>query len=146
MIDGLYPEFLEAGYSPLLFWDLSMGEVIDCIEAYAKRLKRENETREAKAKDDISMLYVQALQIMNMVAHVINPKDVTIQPLSVYYPGLFSTEEDPGKDFTEQEKEEDKHKLTPEMELHKARMDDFIFRHNREFAQKRGENSGRNDT
>ena len=141
----MYPSFIEAGYSPLLFWDLSLGEVVDCIEAYGRRLQRERDIREAKAKDDIAALYIQALQISNMVSHSLDPNNVAIQPLSAYYPGLFSDQEEPGADFTEQE-EEDKPKLSAEWEAYKADMDDFIFRHNRAFAQKRGENSGGNDS
>ena len=118
---------------------------MDCIEAYGRKLKRERDQREAKAKDDIAMLYMQALQISNMISHVLDPDNVAIQPISAYYPGMFAEQEDPGEDFTEQE-EEDKPNVSLEWEAYKADMDDFIFRHNREFAQKRGENSGGNDT
>ena len=121
--------------------------MVDCIEGYRRRLKREKDKREAEAKDQISMLYIQALQIGNVISHMFDDK-AKIQPLSAYYPGLFTEEEEPEKEnnFTEQE-DGDKKKLTPEMELYKANMDDYIFRHNRAIAQKkRGETSGGHDT
>lgn len=96
-------------------------------------------------KDEIMVLFNHALQIGNVVGHLINA-DVGIRMPAEYYPELYATEN--RTDFTEQEV--DKPKLSPEMELHKARMDDFIFRHNmavreRE-AMKRGDGNGGNDT
>ena len=59
--------------------------------------------------------------------------------------GLFEVTEN--TDFTAQDDEGDEPRLSPEMELHKARMDDFIFRHNMamRMARERGESSGWND-
>lgn len=120
--------------------------MVDCIEGHRRRLKREKDKREAEAKDQSSMLYIQALQIGNVLSHMFDDK-VAIKPLSAYYPGLFVENEEPEEEnnFTKQE-DGDKKKLTPEMELYKANMDDYIFRHNRAIAQKRGEISGGHDT
>ncbi len=131
--------FIDAGYSPLLFYDLSLGEVNDMLESYAIGKQREQRIREANLKDQVTTMYNQALQIGNVLAAAIDSKNVKIRPLSEYYPGLFRTP----TEFTEQENEGDEHKLSPEAELHKARMDDFAFRHN--MAKRRGENSGWND-
>lgn len=128
-----------------MFWELSIGEINDLLESYTRQEERELKKREAALKDEIMVLFNQALQIGNVVGHIINP-DVELRMPAEYYPELFVTENK--TDFTEQTG--DKPKLSPEMELHKARMDDFIFRHNmavreRE-AVKRGGGNGRNDT
>jgi len=133
---------LIAGYSPDLFWELSLGEVADCIEAYEKKLRRELKQREASIKDEVHALYVQAIQIGNVISHMFDKK-VPIHPLSVYYPGLINPVET--TELTEQEEEGDKNSLSLEMQLHKARMDDFAFRHNMAM-KKRGESGGWNDT
>lgn len=128
-----------------MFWEMSVGEINDLLESYARREERALKKREAAIKDEIMVLFNQALQIGNMVGHLIN-QDIGIRMPAEYYPELFATENK--TDFTEQTG--DKPRLSPEMELHKARMDDFIFRHNmavreRE-AMKRGEGNGGNDT
>ena len=139
----LYPIFLDAGYMPSLFWEMSIGEISDLIESYARRKEREEKHREAELKDEIMVLFNQALQIGNIVGRLMS-QDVQIKMPAEYYPELFGTTEN--TDFTDQE-EGDEHQLSPEMELHKARMDDFIFRHNMamRMARERGESSGRND-
>lgn len=136
--------FLDAGYGPSLFWELSIGEINDLLESYARRKEREEKHREAVLKDEIMVLFNQALQIGNVVSRMMN-HNVPIKMPKDYYPELFGTAEN--TNFTKQEAEGDEHKLSPEMELHKARMDDFIFRHNMamRMAKERGESSGRND-
>lgn len=135
---------MDAGYSPSLFWELSIGEINDVIESYARREERKTKKREAMLKDEIMVLFNQALQIGNIVGRMMD-KELEIKLPKEYYPELFRTEEN--TNFTEQETEGDEKKLSPEMELHKARMDDFIFRHNMamRMAKERGESSGRND-
>ena len=135
--------FLDAGYGPSLFWDLSLGEVNDLLESYMRRKESEQKQREAMLKDEIMLLFTQALQIGNVVGSLMD-KNVAIKPPKEYYPEIFENQE---TNFTEQEAEGDEHQLSPEMELHKARMDDFIFRHNMamKMARERGESSGRND-
>ena len=138
----MYPLFLDAGYMPHLFWEMSLGEIDDLLESYARRKEREEKHREAMLKDEIMVLFNQALQIGNIVGKMMS-SDVQIKTPGEYYPELFGTE---STDFTEEE-EGDEPKLSPEMKLHKARMDDFIFRHNMamRMARERGESSGRND-
>ncbi|MCD8286499.1 MAG: hypothetical protein LUD50_04675 [Clostridia bacterium] len=147
MIWGLYTTFLDAGYSPQLFWQLSIGEVNDLLESYIRQQDGKQKKREAENKDQIMMLYTQALQIANMLGAMMDSKHVQMQPLRYYYPYLFGEEEEAIEDTGEQT---DKPKLSPEMRLHKARMDDFAFRHNRAFREKQkkqeGEQDGRNDS
>lgn len=137
--------FLDAGYSPSLFDELSIGEVNDMLESYARSKERETKQREAVLKDEIVTLFNQALQIGNIVGKLMD-KDTQIRLPKDYYPELFNKEAEE-TDFTKQEEAGDKPKLSPEMELHKARMDDYIFRHNMAIkeAKERGESSGRND-
>jgi len=87
------------------------------------------------------VLFNQALQIGNIVGMMMD-HNVQIKLPKEYYPELFKTTEN--TNFTKQEAEGDEHKLSLEMELHKARMDDFIFRHNMAM-RRRCENSGRDD-
>ena len=144
LVYSLYPVFLDAGYLPALFWDLSIGEINDLLESYARRKEREEKHREAELKDEIMVLYNQALQIGDVVGSMMS-KEAKIRTPRDYYPQLFGVTEN--TDFTAQEEEGDEPRLSPEMELHKARMDDFIFRHNMamKMARERGESSGWND-
>lgn len=115
------------------------------MESYARREERALKKREAALKDEITVLFQQALQIGNVIGRIINP-DIEIRTPAEYYPELFAAENK--TDFTEQTG--DKPKLSPEMELHKARMDDFIFRHNmairKREVMKRGDEDGADDT
>ena len=90
------------------------------------------------------ILFNQALQVGNVLGRLLD-KNAEIRLPKEYYPDLFVTENEAETGFIE--KAEDKPKLSREMELHKARMDDFIFRHNMamRMAKERGENNGRND-
>ena len=56
LIWGLYPVFLDAGYGPQLFWELSIGEINDLLESYARREERALKKREAALKDEITVL------------------------------------------------------------------------------------------
>lgn len=93
------------------------------------------------------ILFNQAIQMGNVVGKLMD-KNAEIRLPREYYPDLFGTENEEETDFTEQAG--DKPKLSREMELHKARMDDFIFRHNMAFRERqdkeRGESGGGNDT
>lgn len=63
---------MDAGYSPQLFWDLSLGEVNDVIESYARRKEHEQKAREAELKDEIMLLFNQALQMGNVLGRLMN--------------------------------------------------------------------------
>lgn len=79
------------------------------------------------------VLFNQALQIGNVVGKLMD-KETPIRMPKDYYPEFFTGQEAKG----------DEHQLSTEMELHKARMDDFIFRHNMAM-RRRCESSGRDD-
>lgn len=124
------------GYKPSLFWDLSLAEISDLIESYARKQQHELEKKKAETKDLAMLLYNQATQMADAMAGIMpgNGEHKRIS-LATFYPDLFS-------EAAEIEAEEKKRN---ELALHKARMDDYVYRHN-EALRKRGESNGRNDS
>lgn len=104
--------FLQHGHSPSLFWNLSIGEVMDIL-SYCDKQKTE------ETKKEIILNEVLANQISEKVARIVS-MDVSYTPLWGYFPNLFEpeTEEDNG------------------LELYKAQMEDYAWKHNH---RKRGE-------
>ena len=84
--------FLDAGYSPSLFWELSIAEINDMLESYARREERKSKQREAMLKDEIMVLFNQALQIGDIVGRTMD-HNVQIKLPKEYYPELFGTAE-----------------------------------------------------
>lgn len=64
------------------------------LEAAIKRMQREQEQRDADFKDEAFMLYVQALQIRNMIGNVLSGESkVPVMELHEWYPDLFESPE-----------------------------------------------------
>lgn len=105
--------FLETGNSPLLFWDLSLGEVMDTIDIYNKKIEKEEKRYIERFKLQLIANEVQAQQICE---RAFGKGECT--PLSVFFPDLF-------KDTS-----------VDETELYKAKMENFAFWHNQ---RKRGD-------
>lgn len=103
--------FLETGNSPLLFWDLSLGEIMDTIDVYNKKKEKEEKQYTERFKLQLIANEVQAQQICE---RAFGKGECT--PLSTFFPDLF-------KD------------IVNETELYKAKMENFAFWHN----QKRGD-------
>lgn len=116
--------FLDAGYTPSLFWDSSMDEIIDLLDSAARNVKRDAELQELNAKLDIKMLQVQAQQIVEFLSMLLpgDDKDKRITPLSKFYPSLW-----PEADTDNQQSDES------QLALHKAKMEDYMFWNNRKF-------------
>lgn len=133
---GLYPVFLDAGYGPSLFWSLSIDEIIDLLESHGRKLEQERKEKIADTKDMVMLLWNQDMQLMNMIAHSMHSDEVELRKPHEYYPELF------GEEFSKEDEEE---KQRNELALHKARMEEYAFRHNRALKE-RGESSGGNDT
>ena len=120
-----------------------MGEVIDLIEAFTRAEERKNRIREANLKDQLQAMYIQAIQIGEVMARVLdNKNNEPLRELSDFYPNLFP-----------RETEEPDDGLTPELRRHKAGMENFAYRYNMAFAERkrreaenRGETDGRSDT
>ena len=120
----MYPMFLDAGYTPSLFWDSSIDEIIDLLDSAARKEKRDAELQEINTKLDIRMLQVQATQIVELLSLLLpgdnNNKRIT--PLSKFYPTLW-----PEADTDDQQSDES------QLALHKAKMEDFMYWNNRKF-------------
>lgn len=130
----MYPVFLDAGYEPSLFWSLGIDEIIDLIESYKCRMELQQQRRKADLKDQIMVLWNQNVQLMNLYSSA-NNSEIQIKKPHEYYPELFTDE-------IEQLREETQ---TNDMTLHKARMEEYAYWHNRAIKE-RGEGDGRNDT
>ena len=118
----LYPVFLDAGYTPSLFWDSSIDEIIDLIDSAVRRKKTEGEQYELDKKFEILMLEVQAQQIMEHISLLYGGDKQKLTPLSEFYPHLF----------IDNEEDKEKHR-EQQLALHKARMEDFMFWNNQKF-------------
>ncbi len=56
MIEELYPRFLDCGYSPLLFWQLSTTEVVDMLESYHRQQDLRQQQERARLRDLATIL------------------------------------------------------------------------------------------
>lgn len=118
-INDLYVNFLDAGYTPNLFWELSIGEVTDMIDSYLKRQQLEEERTKAQLKQTAVFNHIQAQQIYNYLSTLFS-NDVEIRPVEAYFPELF-------KEEAEKKSEEEKQL---QVELHKAQFEEFAYWHN----------------
>ena len=119
--------FLDAGYTPSLFWDSGLDEIIDMLDSVRRKHKADAERFEMEKKLEIQMLNVQAQQIMEYISLLLpgEDKQQRLTPLKEFYPHLFS-----------KEKVEEKEQATAQLELHKARMEDFMYWNNQRFKEK----------
>ncbi len=103
---------LDIGITPSLFWDYSVGELQDLINSYNRRRLNEN-------KEKAIFFGVLSKQIGEQVAMLFGDK---VEPKQIweYYPNLFGEE----KVLIEEEQRK------IQLELHKARMKDYMYRHN----------------
>ncbi len=127
---------MDAGYGPDLFWSLGIDEIIDLLESYGRRAEIEHKKRMAAIKDEVMLLWNQNTQLLNMFAHSQKPEEVELKEPHEYYPELFGEE---ARKMAEEAKRQ------KELELHKAKMHDYMLRMN-QLRKKRGESSGGNDT
>ncbi len=113
----MYPIFLDCGYTPSLFWDLSLAEVLDVIESKKRREKAEYDHQVEELKTQAIMNQVHARQIAEFLAlSILGNENIKLTKLSEYFPDLF-------KDDSEKAANE-------QILLHKARMEEFAFWHN----------------
>lgn len=123
--------FLDMGYEPFLFWELSLAEVYDLIESYRRKQEQETEKIKQQLKVDATFNAVLARQIGEYVASLFS-KDARLTPLEQLYPNLFVEElkEDEGSKVVEQE-----------LDYYKAKMDDFAFWYNARLKKKGGDSN-----
>lgn len=127
---------MDAGYGPDLFWSLSIDEIVDLLESYGRKVETEQKKRMAATKDQVMLLWNQNMQLINLMNHSHHPGEVPLRTPAQYYPELF------GEEAQELDEEEQK---ANEMVLHKARMEEYAYRHNLAMKE-RGESNGWNDT
>lgn len=136
MIMGLYPTFLDMGYEPSLFWNLSLQEISDLMESYVRREERRKKEKDADIRDKAMLLYNHAMQCAETMALIMPGNDKRERTsLGEYYPDLF-----PGL-----KEAEEKARIEKELALHKARMKAYAAANNAA-RRKAGESNGRNDS
>lgn len=108
------------GYSPSLFWDSSLQEVYDLMESYNRRKKIEMKELEEKIKAEISLNSVLSRQIGEYVASLFS-KEAQLTPLNKFFPTLFEADEE---------------ETNNDMDLYKAKMEEYAFRHNQKLKRK----------
>lgn len=115
--------FLDAGYTPSLFWDSCMDEIIDMLESANRREKRSEERLENSKKLDALLNSVLARQIQERIGLMLpHDGEAKLTPLYELFPHWFSVPKE------EQEKE-----ARQQLELHKAKMENFMFWNNQKF-------------
>lgn len=112
----MYPKFLDIGYTPHLFWDLTIGEIIDLLESENRKIELKSKERELELKTKVIINSLLARQIGEHVASLFS-KEVKISSPQELLPELF-------KDDIEEEQNNN------ELDLYKAKMEEFAFRHN----------------
>lgn len=111
------------GYSPSLFWDSSLQEVFDLIESHNRKAKLDSEEKKAEIKMKIILDSTLAKWIGENVACLMDKK-AKITPIDKLFPELFKSE-----DYQEIESKK-------AINLYKARMEEFTFRHNAKLKRK----------
>jgi len=111
------------GYGPSLFWDSSLQEIFDLIESYNRKVKLDSEEKTAEIKMQILLDSALAKWIGENVACLMDKK-ARITPANKLFPELFKTEDN-------QEIESKK-----AVDLYKAKMEEFTFRHNAKLKRK----------
>lgn len=109
------------GYKPSCFWELSLYEIYELIESYARKTKVKEEVEVNRIKTEIMLNSALAKNIGEYMACMLNDKAKISSPAELF-PYLFD-------EVIEQ-------KVNDDMELHKAKMEQFAYRHNNEFKRK----------
>ena len=130
-MEGLYKAFLDAGYSPSLYWELGILEIIDMIKSRIRCMEYEQEKENIKTKNMIMLLWNQNRQLIDLSGCLFKSEHEPAG-ISDYYPGLF--------DDALKLSEDEQQKIN--CELHKARMEEYAYYHNRA-RRERGENNER---
>lgn len=126
----LYEEFLDCGYTPDLFYQLSVHEVIDLIDSWNRRKERQLQEESQKA---ISLLDVFGSNLIEKVLFTLG-RDKDMEgihfSLAEYFPDLFQRDK-------AETKEEDEVQLSGEMLLYKAQRMQHAFQMNQQRRRER---------
>lgn len=130
-LEQLYDSFLECGYTPGQFWNVSVNEAIDMIAAHRRR--REKEEKEEFQKQ-IALLDLFSTNLIEKVITVLGKGEADGMKFSMleYFPELFPKQKE------EKDVGVGKPKLSEEMRLYKARRIHHAYRVNQE-RKKKGE-------
>ncbi len=111
---------MESDVIPDLFWELSIGEIVDLIQSKTKKIVKE---MKLKARFDESL----ADQIAERVGIILSGKK-DIEPLKLYdrFPTLFEDEIKIAKELQKQK----------DLELYKAQFENYVYRMNKKFERK----------
>ena len=119
LIEEVYPNFLDLGYTPSFFWDLSLQDIYDLIESKHRLRKFEAEKENYELKTQLIANSVLARQIAENVACIFS-KDAKVTDIYELMPELFA-----------KEREEAQKKVAEnQWKLHKARFMAFSEEHN----------------
>lgn len=120
--------YLDVGYTDIQgFWQLTLPEIVELLQAAQRKLQREQQRKENETKQQAIMLRNLSLQTGESVACLFDKNKRTLTPLSEYYPGLFKAEE------IQQE---------VSLETYTALWEDYAYRYNERMKRKRGEVNG----
>lgn len=126
-MEELYPRFIECGYSPLLFDELSPSEIVDMLTSHARLQEREDQLRKGKTKETITILDATVTTLIhNLLTLGLGTNGGTPISLESLFPGIFAADT-PRTSETE---------ITPEMKLYKARRLDAAYRFNEQRHRK----------
>lgn len=115
MIYCLYPAALDCGMPVQEFWNASLAEIMDYIDSFSRR-------EEQSLKKRLSELHFLAKDTAQYVGLMIGGGEGDrASELWDYFPDLFEEE----KEQTEQLRQKQ------QLAVYKARMNDFVYRHNR---------------
>ncbi|NBK93018.1 hypothetical protein D5278_13695 [bacterium 1XD21-13] len=126
----LYEEFLDCGYTPDLFYQLSVHEVLDLIDSWNRRKERQLQEESQKA---ISLLDVFGSNLIEKVLFTLGQgRDIEGVHFSLteYFPDLFQRDK-------AETKKEDEGQLSGEMLLYKAQRMQHAFRMNQQRRRER---------
>ena len=120
VIEGLYPAFLELGYSPEAFWDYSIAEIMDLMAAYQKREERRQKEKIEEFKNLAIALQVQALQIGQTFGGTDDQHP--LKTVQEYYPFLFPKNAETEKRKYQKQLDERNARLRAAAAAHNARI------------------------
>ena len=121
----MYPIFLDLGYTPQFFWDISLQEIYELIESKNRIRKIEEEKEKNDLKTRIIINSILARQIAENVSCLFS-KDTKVSNVYELMPELF-------KEELEQLRKE---QAEEQWKLHKARFMMFSEEHNRKRERK----------
>lgn len=104
------------------FWSLSVGEIVDYLEAYERRERQ-------RRKRELENLHFLSQDIFQHMTRLVNGGNEKLLELWDFFPELFREEKEVA----------DKDEKDKIVAVYKAQMQDFAYRHNHKRAREGGE-------